>query len=298
MGTPEFAIPSLRILLDAGCQVVAVITACDKPKGRGQKLTSSPIKQFALERGLDVLQPPNLKDPAFVDVLKSYKPDVQVVVAFRMLPEVVWSLPPMGTFNLHASLLPQYRGAAPINWAIINGEIKTGLTTFFIKHEIDTGSIIHQVEEEIYWEDDAGSLHDRLMEKGADLVLKTVMAIAKHTIELKIQENLPDLKPAPKIFKDMCEINWDMPAEKVYNFIRGLSPFPGAYARFNDKLFRILKAEIKEEIDKKGGAGDYWIGQANEWLVNCKSGVISILEIKPEGKRSMDTSDFLRGNTI
>jgi methionyl-tRNA formyltransferase len=231
MGTPEFAIPSLEILIKHNYQVVAVITAVDKPRGRGRKLAPSPVKEFALKHDIPVLQPRNLKDPEFVETLRSYQANLQVVVAFRMLPVVVWDMPEYGTFNLHASLLPQYRGAAPINWVLINGEKKTGLTTFFIRHDIDTGNIIFQEEEPVYPDDDAGSLHDRLMVRGAGLVLKTVRAIGEDNFSLTPQVNEPDLKPAPKIDREMCWIDWDQNQESIFNFVRGLSPYPAGMDR-------------------------------------------------------------------
>ncbi|HRG79892.1 MAG TPA: methionyl-tRNA formyltransferase, partial [Cyclobacteriaceae bacterium] len=226
MGTPEFAVPSLEILVQNKFNVVAVITAPDKPQGRGQKLTPSPVKECALKYNLPVLQPTNLKSPEFQEELKSYHANLQVVVAFRMLPEVVWSMPAIGTFNLHASLLPQYRGAAPINWAIINGEKETGVTTFFLKHEIDTGSIIFQDKETILETDDAGSLYERLMHKGANLVLKTVQAIEQGDYPSRPQSEAMEIKHAPKIFKETCEINWNQPSKKIIDFVRGLSPYP------------------------------------------------------------------------
>src|SRR5688572_30083745 len=209
MGTPEFAVPSLEILLQNDVNVVAVITAPDKPQGRGQKVVYSPVKACALRYNLPILQPPNLKAPAFIEELKSFKADLQVVVAFRMLPEIVWNMPPLGTFNLHASLLPQYRGAAPINWAIINGEKQTGVTTFFLRHDIDTGSIIFQEKEPVLAADDAGSLYERLMHKGAGLVVRTVQAISDGNFKANPQPENITIKHAPKIFKETCEINWD-----------------------------------------------------------------------------------------
>src|SRR5690606_32785528 len=233
MGTPEFAVPSLQLLVKHGWNVVAVVTAPDKPQGRGRKLMGSPVKQAAEELGIPVLQPINLKSPDFVEELRSYQADVQVVVAFRMLPEVVWNMPPMGTFNLHASLLPDYRGAAPINWAIINGEKITGVTTFFLKHEIDTGNIIFQEEEPILPQDNVGSLYERLMDRGSKLVLKTIEAIAQNAVEMRPQDESKAKHPAPKLYKEMGEINWNQPAESIHNLVRGLSPYPAAWTYIN-----------------------------------------------------------------
>ncbi|MCK4921234.1 MAG: methionyl-tRNA formyltransferase, partial [Bacteroidales bacterium] len=233
MGTPEFAIPPLAALLDEGYDVVGVITAPDKPAGRGKKLKSPAVKIFAEENGLKVFQPEKLKDPEFIQSIKDLKPDIQVIVAFRMLPELVWSLPKSGTFNLHASLLPQYRGAAPINWAIINGEKATGLTTFFIDEKIDTGEVLLQKSVEIGENETAGELHNRMTKTGASLVLETVRAIIENNIQSRKQDTFIDedseLKPAPKIFKEDCRIIWDQPAIKIHNLIRGLSPYPAAY---------------------------------------------------------------------
>src|SRR6187455_863869 len=229
MGTPEFAVPSLEILIQNKFNVVAVITAPDKPQGRGQKLTPSPVKECALRYNIPVLQPTNLKSPQFLEELKSYQANLQIVVAFRMLPEIVWAMPSLGTFNLHGSLLPQYRGAAPINWAIINGEKETGVTTFFLKHEIDTGSIIFKEREPIHEDDTVGTLYERLMVKGANLVVQTAKAVESGQANGKPQSAQPELKRAPKIFKETCEINWKQNAESVRNFVRGLSPYPAAW---------------------------------------------------------------------
>ena len=247
MGTPEFAVASLEILIHNNVDVVAVITAPDKPKGRGRKLMTSPVKDVAVAHNITVLQPTNLKSPTFIEELESYRADLQIVVAFRMLPVVVWDMPALGTFNLHASLLPQYRGAAPINWAIINGEKETGVTTFFLKHEIDTGNIIFQEKEPIHDDDTVGTLYERLMNKGAKLVLKTVQSIENEDYTVTKQNLEFEAKHAPKIFKETCEINWQQPAKKVYDFIRGLSPYPAAWTVINDKIYKIYQTEI---IDK------------------------------------------------
>ena len=251
MGTPEFAVPSLNILLDNGFTVVAVITAPDKPKGRGQGLAISPVKEAALARGVTLLQPANLKSEEFHRELKSLNANLQVVVAFRMLPEVVWSMPRYGTFNLHASLLPQYRGAAPINWAIINGEKETGVTTFMLQHEIDTGGILFQEKELIADDDTAGTLYERLMKKGAGLVLKTVQAIGNDHVQPVAQSESGPLKKAPKIFKETCKIDWTMSAAQVKNFVRGLSPYPAAWAEINGRSFKIFRVSV---LDSRASA--------------------------------------------
>ena len=251
MGTPEFAVPSLEILIENKFNVVAVITAPDKPQGRGQKLVGSPVKECALKYQIPVLQPTNLKAPVFIEELKSYRANLQVVVAFRMLPESVWAMPAIGTFNLHASLLPQYRGAAPINWAVINGEKETGVTTFFLKHEIDTGSIIFQDTEPIGDKDTVGTLYERLMHKGAQLVLKTVNAINAGQYPSTPQTESAVIKHAPKIFKETCVMNWNQPSEHLRNFVRGLNPYPGAWTVINDKSYKIF------EIRRLPGASDH-----------------------------------------
>ena len=297
MGTPEFAVPSLEILVENKFNVVAVITAPDKPQGRGQKLTPSPVKVFALKHNIPVLQPTNLKAPAFIEDLKTYQATLQVVVAFRMLPEAVWSMPVLGTFNLHASLLPQYRGAAPIHWAIINGEKETGVTTFFLKHEIDTGSIIFQEHEPIHEHDNAGLLYERLMKKGGQLVLKTVKAIEAGDYPTLPQSESGEIKHAPKIFKEMCEINWNQPSETIRNFVRGLSPYPAAWAILNEKTFKIYSVSTVDF--KKEGSNDPIITDNKNYLyIKTSNGWISINELQPEGKRRMNILEFFRGNKI
>lgn len=296
MGTPEFAVPSLQTLIDHKYNVVAVITAPDKPKGRGQQLSQSPIKQCAVQNNVPVLQPTNLKSQDFLEELKSYHANLQIVVAFRMLPEVVWSMPSLGTFNLHASLLPQYRGAAPINWAIINGEKETGVTTFFLQHEIDTGSIIYQEKEIIQKQDTAGSLYERLMEKGASLVLKTIQAIELGDYPSIPQTHLEDIKLAPKIFKETCQINWEQPSQKIVDFVRGLNPYPAAWAMIADKTYKVYKvSEVSETIPD---GNFYTTDQKNYLYIKSKDGWISIDELQPEGKKRMAIKDFLRGNTV
>lgn len=300
MGTPEFAVPSLEILIENKFNVVAVITAPDKPQGRGQKLTASPVKESALKHNVPVLQPANLKSPEFVEELKSYQANLQVVVAFRMLPEVVWAMPQFGTFNLHASLLPQYRGAAPINWAIINGEKETGATTFFLKHEIDTGSIIFQEKEPIHETDNVGTLYERLMHKGASLVLKTVKAIELGNYPSVPQRPTTEIKHAPKIFKETCEINWDQPSKKIVDFIRGLSPYPAAWTLLNGKTFKIFKGQ-QSTVDSRQSTVDVEkIRTDNRAYLDIKTadGWVSILELQPEGKKRMTIEEFFRGNKL
>ncbi|MBX2945786.1 MAG: methionyl-tRNA formyltransferase [Cyclobacteriaceae bacterium] len=296
MGTPEFAVPSLEILVENKFNVVAVITAPDKPQGRGQKISFSPVKECALKHNIPVLQPTNLKSPQFLEELKSYQGNLQIVVAFRMLPEVVWSMPEFGTFNLHASLLPQYRGAAPINWAIINGEKETGVTTFFLKHEIDTGSIIFQESEPIYASDDAGLLYERLMKKGAWLVLKTVQAITDGNYPSQPQPESVPIKHAPKIFKETCQINWNQTAEHIHNFIRGLSPYPGAWTLLNNTTYKIFSTEIVNDLEII--PGQWKTDNKTYFYVGTSKGSISIKQLQPEGKKRMTIEEFFRGNKI
>lgn len=299
MGTPEFAVPSLEILVQNNINVVAVITAPDKPQGRGQRIVFTPVKNCALKHNIPVLQPSNLKSSAFLDELKSFQADLQVVVAFRMLPESVWSMPPLGTFNLHASLLPQYRGAAPINWAIINGEKETGVTTFFLRHDIDTGSIIFQDREPILDDDDAGSLYGRLMQKGASLVLKTVQAIQSEKYNAVAQPENGAIKHAPKIFKETCQVNWDKTTEEIRNFVRGLSPYPGAWTIMEQKNFKIFRTSPVEPADASNKKpGEYITDNKNYLYVKTRDGWISIDEWQPEGKKRMAIPDFFRGNKL
>jgi len=298
MGTPEFAVPSLQILVENGFHVVAVITAPDKPKGRGQKLATSPVKDYAVSQNIPVLQPTNLKSPEFIEELRSYQANLQIVVAFRMLPEMVWDMPEIGTFNLHASLLPQYRGAAPINWAIINGEKETGVTTFFLKHEIDTGNIIFQEKEPIEEDDNVGDLYGRLMERGAGLVLKTVQAIQTGDYPQLAQNESGEIKHAPKIFKETCEIDWSKSSEEVYNFIRGLSPYPAAWTMINDTQFKIYKAEKLELTSAGEKPGDYSTDNKTYLHIQTGGNALSIKELQMEGKKRMEIEDFLRGNNL
>ncbi len=295
MGTPEFAVAPLEVLISNDYNIVAVITAPDKPKGRGQQLSTSPVKDMALTHNIPVLQPTNLKNPAFVEELKSYNANLQIVVAFRMLPVVVWDMPEIGTFNLHGSLLPQYRGAAPINWAIINGEKETGVTTFFLKHQIDTGNVIFQEKEPISNEDNVGSVYERLMHKGAQLVLKTVKAIEAGDYPQLPQDESVFINHAPKIFKETCEINWQQSAEVVYNFIRGLSPYPAAWTMLNDKSCKVFKASI---IDKKLKTGEIATDNKTYLHIGTSDQAISIEDLQIQGKKRMDIGSFLRGNKV
>ena len=297
MGTPEFAVPSLEILIQNNYNVIGVITAPDKPQGRGQKIVYSPVKECALKHNLNVLQPTNLKSPEFIAELKKLNANLQIIVAFRMLPEIVWAMPSLGTFNLHASLLPQYRGAAPINWAIINGEKETGATTFFLRHEIDTGSIIYQEAEPIYDSDNAGSLYERLMQKGAQLVLRTVRDIEAGNYPSVPQPESIVIKHAPKIFKETCEINWNQPSVQIWNFVRGLSPYPAAWANLHGKVYKILQVAV---INGDGSEKSGQLKTDNKSYLHVKTADswIAVMELQPEGKRKMNIQDFLRGNAI
>lgn len=298
MGTPEFAVPSLEILVQNKFNVVAVITAPDKPQGRGQKIVGSPVKECAVKHNIPVLQPTNLKAPEFLEALKNYHANLQIVVAFRMLPEVVWSMPPLGTFNLHGSLLPQYRGAAPINWAIINGEKETGVTTFFLKHEIDTGSIIFQEKESIHEDDTVGTVYERLMHKGAQLVLKTVQAIEKGDYPSIPQPAESDIKHAPKIFRETCEINWNQPSEQIRNFVRGLNPYPTAWCILSGKTFKVFNVSPVQHSDTNKTAGEISTDNKTYLYVQTADGWLSIDEFQPEGKRRMNVEEFFRGNKL
>lgn len=298
MGTPEFAVPSLEILVQNNVDVVAVITAPDKPQGRGQRIVFSPVKACALKHNIPVLQPTNLKSPEFLAQLQAFQADLQVVVAFRMLPEVVWNMPRLGTFNLHASLLPQYRGAAPINWAIINGEKETGVTTFFLRHDIDTGSIIFQEKEAIGEDDDAGALYERLMHRGAALVLKTVQAVQSGNYQATPQAEGAAIRHAPKIFKETCEINWNGTCGNIRNFIRGLSPYPTAWTTIGDRMFKIYKTAVATYADNGKKPGDYVTDNKNYLYFKTHDGWISVEELQPEGKKRMGIQDFFRGNKL
>ena len=302
MGTPDFAVESLRCLVEGGYNVVGVITMPDKPAGRGHKLQYSPVKQYALEHDLPLLQPKKLKDEEFLAALRAWEADLQIVVAFRMLPEVVWNMPRLGTFNLHASLLPQYRGAAPINWAVINGDTETGITTFFLKHEIDTGEVIQQVSVPIADTDDVGVVHDKLMLLGGRLVTETVDAILAGTVKSIPQEEMAvvgELRPAPKIFKDTCRINWKQPVKRVYDFIRGLSPYPAAWTELVNadgeavvvKVFESGKI-VKEHVLAVGTV----LTDGKSYIyVAVEDGFIAILSLQLPGKKRLKTDELLRG---
>jgi methionyl-tRNA formyltransferase len=297
MGTPDFAVASLNALLAANGNVVAVVTAPDRPSGRGLQLVPSAVKKAANAAGLPVLQPEKLRDPTFLSQLADLQADLQVVVAFRMLPEAVWAMPTIGTLNLHASKLPQYRGAAPINWAIMQGETETGATTFFIEKEIDTGQLIFQITEPIHADDTAGTLHDRLMLAGANLVVKTVQAIETGDYPRSPQPIANDLRPAPKLTRENTEIDWNQPAETVRNFVRGLSPYPSAWAMLSDRFFKIYAVSVADASDE-ATPGTLWTDQKKQLLVRCADGWLSIDDLQAEGKRRMQTEDFLRGNKL
>ncbi len=297
LGTPDFAVASLQALIEHGMQVVAVVTAPDKPAGRGMKLQQSAVKKYAVEKNIPVLQPEKLKAPEFLDELRSYHADVQVVVAFRMLPEVVWNMPPLGTINVHASLLPNYRGAAPINWAIINGEKETGVTTFKLQHEIDTGHILLQSTVGITEQDTAGTLHDKLMTAGAALIVDTLHQLEKGHVAEKPQIVLDEYKHAPKLFTETCLIDWNHTTEHVYNLIRGLSPYPAAFTIVKDKKMKLfLCSKIIDAHELQPGT----LLSDNKHTIRfaCTDGFIEVNELQLEGKTRMKTDDFLRGNKI
>ncbi len=297
MGTPDFAVASFKSILEAGFKVVGAITAPDRPAGRGRKVQASAVKQFALEHQIKVLQPTNLKDESFLEALRELKADLHVVVAFRMLPKVVWQMPKYGTFNLHASLLPQYRGAAPINWAIINGETETGVTTFFIDDKIDTGSIILQKKEDILPEDNAGTLHDRLMEVGASLVVETCQQIVSGTVKRLPQKETVDLKPAHKIHKETCRVDWEAPLEEIHNLIRGLSPYPAAWTHLvnhgKEEAIKIYETQIESKIHKQPNG--QLLVEKKALKVAVSGGYLHILELQLPGKRKMKVSEVLNG---
>jgi methionyl-tRNA formyltransferase len=296
MGTPDFAVPCLKILLQNGFEIVAVVTAPDKPAGRGLKLTTTPVKEFAVQHNLKVLQPEKLRDENFLNELKALQPDLSIVVAFRMLPEIVWSLPKYGSINLHASILPKYRGAAPINWAIMNGEKETGVSTFFIQKQIDTGNIIYSEKVAITPTDTAGILHDKLMKVGSRLILKTVLAVQENNYP-QIPQDLSVEQPlAPKIFKDDCKINFNQPAEKLYNFIRGLSPYPAAWATADGKILKIFFAELTDETSNNKPVGTIITDSKSYIKVAAQDFLLNITELQIEGKKKMKTEEFLRGN--
>lgn len=303
MGTPEFAVESLRCLVEGGYKVVGVVTMPDKPVGRGHKIQYSPVKQYALAQGLPLLQPEKLKDEAFLEALRAWKADLQIVVAFRMLPEVVWNMPRLGTFNLHASLLPQYRGAAPINWAVINGETETGVTTFFLKHEIDTGEVIRQVRVPIADTDNVGTVHDRLMALGGKLVVETVDDILNGTVRGIPQEEMKvegGLRPAPKIFKDTCRIDWSHSVKSIYDFVRGLSPYPAAWTELVQPDGQKLQMKVFETGKMPGAADGCAPGtlrtDGKTYLrVAAADGWVDIRALQLPGKRRLAIDEWLRG---
>jgi methionyl-tRNA formyltransferase len=322
MGTPEFAVASLDALLKARCNIVAVITAPDKPGGRGMKLQQSAVKKYSLRHGLNILQPEKLKNPQFLEQLKSVNADLQIVVAFRMLPDAVWNMPPMGTVNLHASLLPQYRGAAPINWAIINGETETGVTTFKLQHEIDTGNVLMQEKIAIGEDDIAGELHDRMKEIGAQLVVKTVAGLADGTLQETPQSSIVNVSPAqeepplqnsqtavthspltldhsqlkhaPKITTQTCKIDWNRSIDEIHNLIRGLSPYPAAFTELGDKTLKVFKSE-KEPAVPTSRIGRWETDRTTFLKFAAKDGYVHLKDIQLEGKKRMAIEDFLRG---
>lgn len=299
-GTPEFAVASLDRLVKEGKDIAAVVTMPDKIAGRGHKLIESDVKKYAKENGLRVLQPEKLKSPEFIDTLREIGADLFIVIAFRMLPEAVWSMPRLGTFNLHASLLPKYRGAAPINWAVINGEKETGVTTFFLKHEIDTGDIIEQQKIEIKDTDNVGDVHDRLMELGAEMTAHTVDEIENGNVRPQPQPE-GEFLGAPKIFKDTCRIDWKKPATEIHNLVRGLSPYPAAWTTMTDSRntdepvdVKIYETRVSEENKEGGIPGELIIGK-DRMGVRCGKGIIEIISLQPAGKKRMETDAFLRG---
>lgn len=301
MGTPEFAVASLDALVNTGYNIVGVVTAPDKPAGRGMQLNESAVKKYAVEKGLKILQPEKLKNPQFINELKSLHADVQVVVAFRMLPEIIWNMPQMGTINVHASLLPQYRGAAPINWAIINGEKETGITTFKLQHEIDTGNILLQEKISIGEKETAGELHDKLKLLGAKVLVKTIQQIEggnlKEHPQSEILNSKPEIKHAPKIFTETCKIDWNKNADEIYNLIRGLSPYPCAFTYLNEKMLKIYFGE-KEITNHHYANGDVQSDNKKYLKFACADGFIHCTDIQLQGKKRMKVDDFLRGYKI
>lgn len=294
MGTPQFAVPSLNILLNSHHKISAVVTVPDKPKGRGQHLAQSDVKKFAAEAGLNILQPDSLKDPDFIEELKSLSPDLIVVVAFRILPKSVFKLPKFGSINLHASLLPKYRGAAPINWAVINGERETGVTTFFLQEKVDTGSIIMQKSIDIHTDDTVGTVHDKLMKIGAEVVFDTVDLIENtNGAPPAARQNNGEATPAPKIFKDDCRIDFDQAVDKVYDFIRGLSPYPGAFTEYRGKQIKIFSTS-KSHWDSLKGPGRFFIKEGKLY-VSTLNEFLEITELQMEGKKRMSSAEFLNG---
>lgn len=308
LGTPEFAVESLDLLVKEGFNIAGVVTMPDKPAGRGHRMFESPVKLYAVEHGLKLMQPVKLKDPGFITELQSLEADLFIVIAFRMLPEIVWRMPRLGTFNLHASLLPRYRGAAPINWAVINGDTKTGVTTFFLKHDIDTGEIISRKEIDILPTDNVGSVHDKLMHLGAKLTLDTVERIIKGNLTTIPQESLltdgEEPTPAPKIFKENCRIDWSQPAERIHNLVRGLSPYPCAWTEIHDATapgspvicnLKIHETRIcHEETSVKAETGTVIAGKTLS-IVCGDQRLLEIVKLQPAGKKAMTAAEFLRG---
>ena len=294
MGTPEFAIPSLDILRAGGYTIAGVVTAPDKPSGRGQKLRPSPIKKYAVEHNLPILQTVKLRNPEFLAALEAWEPDLAVVVAFRMLPKLVWSIPKIGTINLHAALLPDYRGAAPINWVLINGETQTGLTTFMIDEKIDTGGILLQKPIPIPDEWTAGDLHDCMMEEGAQLVLQTVQGLESGQLTPQPQDHQLFLHPAPKIYKEDCKVDWDQPVENIYHFIRGLSPYPTAWTELNGNMFKLFRVQRLSEEVGDGKPGQIRVVHSRMYVA-CQDRWLELLHVQLAGKKQMSVSDFLRG---
>lgn len=297
LGTPDFAVASLKALVEAGYRIVGVITAPDKPAGRGMHLQQSPVKQYALAQGLHVLQPERLKNPAFLEELRSLNADLQVVVAFRMLPELVWNMPPMGTVNVHGSLLPQYRGAAPINWAIINGETETGITIFKLKHAIDTGDVLLKKSLPIGPAENAGELHDRMMNLGAEALVEAIdgWLTGRLMPQPQAATETENLQAAPKIFAETCRINWQLPAAVIFNQVRGLAPFPGAFTEWEAKKFKIFETKI--ELAYPAEEPGTFVSDGKTFLkVACSNGYLHIMQCQAEGKKRMDVLAFLRGH--
>ena len=295
LGTPDFAVASLNALVESGFNVVGVITAPDKPAGRGMKLTESAVKKYAISKGLTVLQPEKLKNPIFIEVLRSLCADIQVVVAFRMLPEIVWNMPLMGTINVHGSLLPQYRGAAPINWAVINGETETGVTTFKLQHEIDTGDILKQTVIQIGDDENAGELHDKMMLIGATTLVETLNGLIDGSVQPINQNESSIINRAPKIFTETCKIDWNQSTESIFNLIRGLSPFPTAYTFINDKKLKIFACKRENTHSHTHEVGEMVSDNKTFLKFACTDGFIIVTDLQLEGKKRMNTEEFLRG---
>ncbi len=293
-GTPEFAVEPLKKIIESGYEVCAVVTAPDKERGRGRKVTFTPVKEFAVEKNIPVLQPDKLKDDYFISELKNFAADLFVVVAFRILPREVFAIPKFGSFNLHGSLLPKYRGAAPIQWALINGDTETGLTTFFLEEKVDTGNIILQKKVVVSREDDFASLHDKMSLEGAGLIVETIKAIERNDYRLIAQDN-SFASPAPKITKELCEINWELPALRIHNLIRALCPVPGAFFKHNKKIYKVYKSEVFENKSLPPGKIEE---SKTEIFIGTGNGSLKILEIRPEGRKRLKTEDFLRGYSL